>query len=57
MFVYLRDARATKFTNYVLSMIDSNLANGSIYFNCYPNNFMNKDHHKQINTDLCSSYP
>ena len=39
--VYLRDVRATKFTYFVLSMIDLNLANGLIYFSCYPNFSMN----------------
>ena len=37
VFVYLRDARLTKFTDSILSMIDSNLANGLVYFNCFPN--------------------
>ena len=36
VFVYLRDARSTKFIDSILSMIDSNLANGPIYFNCFP---------------------
>ena len=37
MFVCLRDVRSTKFTDSILSMIDSNLANGPVYFNCFPN--------------------
>ena len=41
MFVYLRDARATKFTDFVFRIIDSNLANGHVYFNCYPKFSMN----------------
>ena len=41
IFVCLRDARSTKFTDSVLTMIDSNLANGPIYFNCFPNFSMN----------------
>ena len=41
MFVCLRDTRSTKFIDYVLSMIDSKLANGHVYFNCFPNFSMN----------------
>ena len=41
VFVYLRDTKTTKFTNYVLSMINLNLANGSIYFNYFPKFSMN----------------
>ena len=41
IFVCLRDARSTRFTDSVLSMIDSNLANGPVYFNCFPNFSMN----------------
>ena len=41
VFVCLRDARSTKFTDSVLSMIDSNLPNRSVYFNCFPNFSMN----------------
>lgn len=41
VFVYLRDTKTTKFTNYVLSMIDLNIANGSIYFNYFPNFSLN----------------
>ena len=41
VFVCLRDARSTKFIDSILSMIDSNLANGLIYFNCFPNFSMN----------------
>ena len=41
VFVCLRDARSTKFTDSILSMIDSNLANGPVYFNCFPNFSMN----------------
>ena len=33
----LRDVRSTKFNDFVLIMIDSNLANGPVYFNCFPN--------------------
>ena len=36
VFVYLRDIRSSKFTDSVLSMIDSNLANDLVYFNCFP---------------------
>ena len=39
--VCLRDARSTRFTNSVHSMINSNLANGPVYFNCFPNFSMN----------------
>ena len=41
VFVGLRDARSTRFIDSVLSMIDSNLANGPVYFNCFPNFSMN----------------
>ena len=41
IFVYLRYARATKFIDSILSMIDLNLANGPVYFNCYSNFSMN----------------
>lgn len=41
VFVHLKDTKTTKFTNYVLSMIDLNLPNGSIYFNYFPNFSMN----------------
>ena len=37
MFVCLRNVRATKFFYHVLSMIDTNLANSCVYFNCLPN--------------------
>ena len=40
-FVCLRDARSTKFTDSVFNMIDSNLTNGLVYFNCFPNFSMN----------------
>ena len=40
-FVYLRYARATKFIDSILSMIDLNLANGPVYFNCYSKFSMN----------------
>lgn len=33
----LRDARHTNFNNSLLAMAESNIANGPIYFNCYPN--------------------
>ena len=41
VFVCLRDVRSTKFTDSVLNMIDSNLTNGLVYFNCFPNFSMN----------------
>ena len=41
IFVCLRDVRSTKFTDSILNMIDSNLANGLVYFNCFPNFSMN----------------
>ena len=41
MFVCLRDAKSIKFTDSILSMIDSNLVNGPVYFNCFPNFSMN----------------
>ena len=41
VFVYLRDTKTIKFTNYVLSIINLNLANGSIYFNYFPKFSMN----------------
>ena len=42
VFSCLRDARVTQFSDYVLSMIDSNLTSGPIYFNyCYPKFSMN----------------
>ena len=41
VFTCLRDARSINFTDSILSMIDSNLANGPIYFNCFPNFSMN----------------
>ena len=41
VFVCLRDARSTTFIDSILSMIDSNLANGLIYFNFFPNFSMN----------------
>ena len=41
VFVCLRDARSTKITDSVFSMIDSNLANGLVYLNCFPNFSMN----------------
>lgn len=41
VFVCLRGARSTRFTDSVLSMIDSNLANCPIYFNCFSNFSMN----------------
>ena len=41
VFICLRDARSTKFTDSILNMIDSNLANGLVYFNHYPNFSMN----------------
>ena len=41
IFVCLRDARSTKFTDSILNMIDSNLTNGPVYFNHYPNFSMN----------------
>ena len=41
VFVCLRDVRSTKFTDSILNMIDSNLANGLVYFNCFPNFSMN----------------
>ena len=41
MFVCLRDARSTKFTYSVFSMIDLNFANGLVYFNYFPNFSMN----------------
>lgn len=33
----LRDARHTNFNNSLLAMAESNISNGPIYFNCYPN--------------------
>ena len=36
VFAYLRYVRSTKFTDFVLNMIDSNIANGPVYFNYYP---------------------
>ena len=41
VFICLRDARSTKFTDSILNMIDSNLTNGPVYFNHYPNFSMN----------------
>ena len=41
VFVCLRDARSTKITDSVFSMIDSNLANDLVYLNCFPNFSMN----------------
>ena len=41
VFLCLRDARSTRFIDSVLSMIDSNLANRPVYFNCFPNFSMN----------------
>ena len=32
---------STKFTDSILSMINSNLTNGHVYFNCFPNFSMN----------------
>ena len=37
----LRDVRSTKFNDFVLIMIDSNLANGPVYFNYFPKFSMN----------------
>lgn len=34
---FLRDKRHKDFTNFLLGIIDSNLADGPAYFNCYPN--------------------
>ena len=36
VFVCLRDARSIKFIDSIISMIDSNLGNGPVYFNCFP---------------------
>ena len=33
----LRDARHTNFQNSILAMAETNISNGPIYFNCYPN--------------------
>ena len=42
VFACLRDAIATQFSDSVLSMIDLNLTNSPVYFNCcYPNFSMN----------------
>ena len=41
IFVCLRDGRSTRFTDSIFSMIDSNLANGPVYFNYFPNFSMN----------------
>jgi len=35
--VILRDARHMNFNNSLLAMAESNISNGPIYFNCYPN--------------------
>ena len=41
VFVCLSNAMSTKFIDSVFSMIDSNLVNGPVYFNCFPNFSMN----------------
>lgn len=33
----LRDARHKSFQNQILAMVETNISNGPIYFNCYPN--------------------
>ena len=35
--ISLRDKRHEDFSNYLLGMVQSNLENGPVYFNCYPN--------------------
>lgn len=35
--MYLRDARFSSFSDSILAVCESNLANGHVYFNCYPN--------------------
>lgn len=37
IFAILIDKRHTSFANFLLGIIESNLADGPTYFNCYPN--------------------